>query len=554
MDPQFSNNGVIRGFKTIDLGQGQTPEIFQPTNFSLTELRQRVQDIRDNYDPDFLDSLIVQVLSHIQNHNNPHQVTLAETGADVVSLVYQAWLAAGNTGTLQDFYNVFFQVPIVSTADNVATATGTDLISVSGVETLIATHNTDPNAHTDLLNMILPGTPPSSVPSLAIDAQIGAIANCTVARSTSLTCIDPNGNLITYGPNQLAVDYALGYASLPLYEARTNLTYPSNPLQAVNNSILNAASSNSPILTLKTGPDGNACLVLTENNTINIHGYSFPVSVTSGVEYISSVFVYPLQTTGSLVLYLDTNTMLFLNLTTLDVSTSSDAIQGYAQCFPNGWIRLGLQYVAAATETASITIAQTQLTELGVNLAYQGTTQPLFGLFGLQHVVGYGLSPYIPTTNAPASHDNTVIQLTTTLAVVANGLLSISHHHAESALASNRVIISLANALTISVNAEMIETIISNADNTTSTLTLPDVTDMCCVSSTSFSPTQYLFGSTGSAKISTTGDIINLVAGTNTITLSSSAAPFNGNISAMVLYPIADTDMTIEFLIGEVIS
>lgn len=556
MNPN-ATTGSIRGFNSIDLNQGQTREALAPTNFSLTDLTRRINEIREKYDPDFLNSLIVTVLSHVQNLNNPHAVTLSETGANVIELVYEAWLAAGNTGTLQDFYVTFFQVSdvTISAGSGALTGSPTSLITVSGVDAIIEQHNTDPSAHTDLLNTILPGTPPGALPTTAYDAQFGTPIGTTCARASSIFVADRNGNLKEFTANTVAVDYSTGVGAYPLYGARTNLIFPSDPnLQSLGN-IMFASNTLSPSGTLKVAPDGRPAMILAEDSNNAIHGYEVAVSITEGVEYTDSVYVYPLTTTGGITLYLDVypDIAILLNLEDYSVTTASDSVIGYAQPYPNGWVRLGLQYVAPATNTVNFVTARTQ-TAVGTAAAYQGVSETqMFGIFGLQHTEGCGLATYIPTVGAVSTLAASELTIETTLGNASSGLLAITYTVPFTTEGTTRNLVSIEPGLSITITDTEITATTENLDSTSSVVSVTELFNRFVTTAFSYSPTGYILCSTGSSKVTEAGTPIDLTTGSITIILGGlGATALDGMVSALVLYPVADTSEIIEYLVGDV--
>ena len=540
MSGRFSSTGSIRGFSTLDLGQGQTKEVIAPSNFSLSDLKSRIDEIRRTFNPDTLNDIITEVLTHIQNHNNPHQVTLAQTGADVIQLVYETWLNLGNTGTLQDFYVSFFGT------------TSANLVTVADITALIAAHNADTSAHEALLDLILPGNPPEALPSDAYDANFSIPNNTITTRSTSTTIIDHNGNLQTIPPNTTAIDYSTGTASFVLYGPRTNLVYPSDPTLRSGSSLLGVTTISSPTGTLRVGPDGNPCVVLVDTAANVTHGYTFPISITTGVEYTDSVFIYPLVSTGGIALYLagSPTIEITVDLTTLVVTAATNVI-GYAQQFPNGWIRIGIQYVSLTTTSDNLVLAKTTSSTLGSPTVYRGTGTPILGIFGLQHVVGCGMSPYIPTTTSSVSNDGSIMQITSYLDNSNTGMLSVSYNLPQSFGTQTRSIISLGTPLSIYETAGQVILTVQDNNLTDPSLQLLAVYNQDVVSVASFAPTQYELGTTGSSKISMPGTGLNVTTGSIAITLGSSTAPMDGVISSLVLYPVANTGEEIEYLIGE---
>ena len=559
-----TTSGTIRGFNSINLGQNNTVEAIAPTNFSLTELRDRINTIRTTFDPSYLEDLITRVLTHIQSTDNPHQVTLAQTGANILQLVYEEWLTLGNTGTINDFYAAFFQLLPVTTATDLATAAPTSLISVDGAEQLLATHNADPNAHAALIDEILPGAPPTSFPAYAINAMFPIPATVTAIRSTPITVINQDGSLSTLPANTPAVDYGNGIAEFSVYGPRTNFIYPSDP--TVNTNVVLAGCTSTVVPKPASGrslaPDGNAYLLLTESTVSEIHGFGIPVGMTAGTLYTTSIFVYPFYNsiTDGLTCYLNnyaTTIAMMLDLATMTVTTTNASVIGYAQQLPNGWIRLGLQFTAPATDAPKFVVAKTLTPTLGSPVAYLGSGELLFAIFGMQHVQGCGMSPYIPTTTTAALCDGTTLSLPITLYSGVDAMFLATYNHAPSNTGASRVIFALTQTgsntgITVSSVTSYLVAQIVNTDTTLASLQLDDEFNTPAAVALSISATDYSIKATGQARVDQVTTLgAALTAGAATITFGGSATPFDGTISTFSYYPVADASTNLEFLVGE---
>ncbi len=555
--------GVITGFGTIDLSPGNTTELLAPSHFSLSDLRARIDCIRQTFDPDFLDNLIVQVLSHIQNHNNPHQVTLGETGADVIGLVYQAWLAAGNTGTRSQFLAIFFQVlPPMASSGDLASGTSPNLVSVANVTSVIAAHNSDPNAHADLLATIIPGSPPAADPSYALDAAWLPASGVAMAYNSNLSVINQSGLLSTVSANTTVVDYANGYPAFPLFATRTNLIFPSSPVSNGAAVAVGGSLANAPNGSLLAGLDGASCKLVTETATNAIHGYQIPINMTAGVEYTTSLFVYPLKATGGITLYLDNHpTMaMIVDIATHTVSFTNASVVGRCQVLASGWLRIGLQYVAPSTASAHLMVIGTTTSVLGAPMPYLGTAgAALFGLFGLQHVVGAGLSPYIPTTSAVASHDNITLTATMNPRNTTTGIISFTMIQPSAFLSMMRILLVFSPELMLyTTNGQVVASTV-NQDGSTSTLSSVMLFDHRVSAAFSYAASSLKIGTTSETKVAITGETMVLPSGAITAQFGASAggrgfagAYFEGWLQSMALYPIADTNEEIEFLVNQV--
>ena len=542
-------HGSITGFDSIDMSGNGTTEIIAPAYFSLSEAMARIRRIEEATDPNYLYSVSMQILQHIQNDNNPHNVTYIQTGADAVQELYNTWIANGNTGTLAAFTNILLTRYNVAAASDITTTTaGADssLVSVSGANSLIAAHNADANAHSALISHLLPGTPPNAPPVYGLCAALGTIPVAgSISRASSINVIDATGSLVTIGPNLPAIDYSHGQAELAMWNTRTNLLTVSDPT-ALSATLLGCNVGAVPANTLAPDRTSNY-LYLTESNNNETHGYAFPITISLGSEYTDSVFIYPYKSSGFITLYIQgapTN-YVCIDIANQVISTTSGNVIGHLVVLPNGWFRVGIQYLLSLSGAMStnLVIAQTP-TNTGSIQSYQGTGVPLFGLFGLQHAAGHGMAPYIPTTNGPATLAATTYTETLTTNSVLAGMVSVNYHHSETLNTMlNKAILSLGTGIAISELNGNTNTAITHSDSTVTNLTQPAAYGQSIFVTLSYSQTAIEYAVTGTAKSIHNGSF-NPLSNVSTLTIQ----PFDGSILGINIYNVPDTSTMLEFL------
>jgi hypothetical protein len=150
---------------------------------------------------------------------------------------------------------------------------------------------------------------------------------------------------------------------------------------------------------------------------------------------VTSAFILPLAANYLKLQLIDFDELIDLTdfWAIIDVATGAVVDRGPAieQVFvhrsPGRYMRVGLQYLLTEAST-SVSLEILGYMALGAE-TYLSTGADLFAIAGLQHTLGAGLSPYIPTDEAPATCGATTLTFTLDTALDATyGTLAAAWH------------------------------------------------------------------------------------------------------------------------------
>jgi len=410
-------SGTISGFKQIQVGDAEMPPV--PGGKSLAEVYARLDRIQTVVDADAVHHLKVMILEHIQNESNPHRVTVDQIGIDIMETFYQEWLAYGGTGSMDDFKAILFQDNTIASEQDAIEGTSDNLATVRITKGYITNHDTDPNAHGSLLNGVMPGTPPDTMPSCVVRADL-ATGLLTVVRPSPIHVIDRLGYVTQVERDMAACDYSYGRGMLPLWSERTNTVVRSDPAQSTTCSYLGSTAYVAPDRV--PSPDRSVVpRILREDAVYTIHGFTESIQVIQGAETVVSSFVFPLITQGRIRMYIREYPDLSIWYDPVQRTTfcSNANLIPHTVVLPNGWCRLGLQFISPISGT--VTLALTAVTAVeAAETPYVGVARDLFSVWGINCTTGAGLAPYIPSSGSPST-------LAATTASVAVPALSSQH-------------------------------------------------------------------------------------------------------------------------------
>ena len=324
---KYAATGSIAGFGEIDLSGDGTPEAIMPGNFSAAELTRRLLEIRRDLDPNELHRIMMMVQDHLQNLDNPHEVTLDAIITDVVK---------------------------------------------------------------DMLEPFIPGTVPSTQPTFSFHALLSNLYPMTVTRSSEVTVIDVTGRLVTVPPNTLAVDYSEGHAQVSLWGEHRNLITCSNTVITSEGSGI-FATLKSAIPNLKAPDGSSAYVIVSDTTDTTEHGYSITITpgsvgTTSAFIYplVSSGYlvVAPADSLTGIVAY---DKSFMIDLSTKKIVEQGELAIPHITQLVTGWMRVGLSSDYSAGQATDLHITYKPTLNDHV---YEGTGLDLFAIFGLMHDEG----------------------------------------------------------------------------------------------------------------------------------------------------------------------
>jgi len=545
-------SGSISGWDSISFDQSGTTEGAVPTSFSASETMVKLLELRRDLDPKKLVFIQQMISDHISNLNNPHDDSEQNISINVFNDLYHYWLSLGNTGDAGVFASILFQDDARATLIDIINGIGSGLVDVSSANGLIGYHNSDPNAHPALLSLYFPGTVPTGDPSFSMMASIGVPdINVTTPRTTPLTYIDASGTLATADPGVVVTDYMTGRPLYSIWDVRVNLINNSDPITNASVSFHNTTSVNSDP-GVRAPDRSTTCCILSDTTAASFHGMTLPIPVSQGIEYTDSCFVFPLMASGYLHFMIAglPNVGFWIDVSTgLIVSPQSDSYIGYSYRLASGWIRIGLQYVAASSGVVTFNLNYTPT--LNVD-GYQGTNAQIFALYGLMHAQGPGVSPYIPTTNGSVEVDaSPLIVYAPNLINPTNGMMSFTYNQSNFLSSIDKTLIESQDTLfKITLSPATVTATLNQSSGTNFATTCqasPYDLNTPITTALSYSSTDIILKTSGQPRIDAQSTFSPIDTATNMFQIG----PLDGYLDTFIIYPMNDTANDLEFLVGE---
>lgn len=482
-------SGTISGWDAITLS-GES--VVVEGNISVQQLYAYLKGIVSIVDPKRLRGIEKTVLQHIQDHNNPHQDKLSMFVDDIVA---------------------------------------------------------------QILRQVVPGTSPKQFPALSYIAELelpDEITVVSIARNSSITVFDRQGFFTTADVNVTAVDWASGIATIPLFPKTTQTIPVSDVTSTGNISLVGMTSSTGGVTGLKTPNNDSNFLTLFETADDSEHGFTITAPVAKGTEYTTSVMMVPANATGFIVVTLgdDTSKYVLIDLTNKTIVGSTDgSLIGHLQILPNGWWRIGVQYVAQTDGVQSVLFLYS--TDGTPGSTYTGSVgNPLFSLFCIQNTTSAGLCPILKDSASVLEASVLTIPLSSSPVAQGVGTIAASYYRnkclLETDTSSPQLIVDTGVGVSIkAVNGTVTANIdVGETNPVVFTQTLASDTEV--TSALSYSSKEIAFKSTGNER-NTLEQGYNQGSTLSTFTFG----PFHGGLARFAYYAIPDTDQVLEFLVGE---
>lgn len=507
--------GAISGWDIELDPEGTINEGSRPPVFSATQLINKFRKILNELDPKKLEEISKKVDDHILQSGNVHGMEFSDLGEDVIEQV---------------------------------------------------------------LGLFIAGTPPSSVPLLAVDPALLNIVQDTLYNVTTSTTpymvTDVNGVLKTMPVGSVVVDYGVdGTPQIPLFGKKSNRFTKSNAQAA----LASASALTSRIRAYGEGQVSNDIYGLlgpdkSAGSVVNVHegnGASGQHGLvchtlasalnTSDILQTPSIFVNAACRYITLKL-IDTNGVLNMEqqFVTFDMYTNTVVSQGtdikatYCRPSATSWVRLGLSaFVEGMSSSVSMAVVghhvADSLTQIG------GSNVHLFSAFGVSHNFGPGLPPFIPTNNnvVAAIYPDLIINTESGMVNKNEGILFMRWNMAQTygsavftdeAFASEPLQVDGEDWISIDVDAN---TLTYGRSGTVITQDLGDVSgDINTALSYSLAGMKHK--STGVSVSSFSGDLAPVPSDTPVIRIGN----LNGYLKEFVVYPKHDSHKACEFLVG----
>ena len=394
---------------------------YPPVALGPKDLLKQIDELRNILtNPDLLEA-INAIRTHIADHNNPHKTTLDQLIGDIGHAIYNEFIERTQSAlTYEEFEKALFELIHIANDQEIKEGKSTSaVLSVYGARRYIDLHDADENAHHELFEKIVPGSPIIEDPTYAWYPQFGFSEYLMEPQEIMLsdedrehieeipyTYIGVDGYLYKADKDILPVDYAFGTPMVPCFGVRRNSYIDSTsiaPFTAVGTSFLPEAEE---------APDKSitATAIYQAEDTEQIErGLTYKNFVLERKSPMTvSVFVKPEAQTIFKIAWEDTLNSGIDTYAVFDLQNNRSVIVNHLnryactmQKLGNGWYRCGLSMYHADGRIADLrmSFADAQSLDNVEDWVWATTsTGALCGyVWGVQFEDGFQMSPYIPT-------------------------------------------------------------------------------------------------------------------------------------------------------------
>jgi len=165
----MTTRGILAGWHNVS-----TNGVLNVDGVSVQDIISILNSIKS--DPRFINwrEMLDYMYVHVVDKENPHHVTTDQLATTVIQVVYEAWLLEGYSGNLQYFIDLLFRY--IEFADDVIMNAEVSEEHVPTVDVLtryIEKHNTNLDAHDDLINPYFIGDMEVNDPALSFRQIVG---------------------------------------------------------------------------------------------------------------------------------------------------------------------------------------------------------------------------------------------------------------------------------------------------------------------------------------------------------------------------------------------
>ena len=404
--------GSVSGFSeysTSGLTSNATP---RPV-VSPADILAQIRDLRRVLSSETLEKAITSLNNHIADTHNPHETKLQDFSDSVIDVLYNFYVENGGQYTKGQYCAMLFKVlHVASTADIRNGVDSTALITVMGLNKFLRDHETDPDAHTDIIERILPGKPMIDVPILSVLAKVGVnSSNCHATGTVPYTYVDRSRHIsVADSNNPLPLDYSYKEPLIPCFGSRTNEFANSNDFSTciLNNTVISSGDIVNPMRMRSA-----TVLSVLPTDTEVVHEISIPdVTINSNQDKTFSIYVKAGTCNYFSIAYndmaADTITVrATYNLTVCKAFVSNHLDRYRADIIPlaEGWFRCSFSMYHKFGQQANLVMTCFKEKDPKLqDFKFKATNTEIgMYLWGMQLEEGNNASPYIPTENGPVT-------------------------------------------------------------------------------------------------------------------------------------------------------
>ena len=387
------------------------------------------------------------------------------------------------------------------------------------------------------------------------------LSSIAVTRDGPINVIDRQGFLVYYDKNVSAVDWSLGYPTIPCWPYKDQYVADTTMLSNTTVTTVGCEKDASP-------QDGSIPTMSSDQIVLTETGGQTQVKCTISTkslapEITASIMLYPTKSVGAYYISSSLGSVL-VDANTKAVVFTDTGVVGHLHTYPNGWWRIGMQVIPS-------TSAQSFVYDIGYTPRIYDGTLPVddafktyvssggavaFAAFGPQVTSGPGMAPFTKASSIAA----------TTLSIpgfpgafpTAAGIVALSVSHFPSLTQTTESLLTMDNGIAISCTSQ------ASAETRSISATLPITTSPVTIETNGSYTTvgdevDYALSYSLSglaARMSNAADRTSIsgraqyftaMNKANTMTVGS----FNGGLSSISLYAFPDDNRTLEFIIGE---
>ncbi len=348
--------------------------------------------------------------SHIADHENPHDFTLDIDEVDMYATMYEEYVSRYGTDiSLVEFITATVAVKRFATRDDVDDDTNLgSAVNLDILEYSVEKHNTDPNAHGDLVRAQFPGTPITVPPSISIIPNIMSNSSLDISHSTVINVHDRDGRIREVEADKLPVDYSYGIATVPIFSRTVNRVLHSREPNISLTGLSLLPTSN---LSVYTPVDDKVYHLLAESGVEEEHKLSLGVDIVPNVTSTFSLYFFPILKSKLMIKLLNAGGDVLFKSTfdtrgvtsvadTDPIVNPNDKVSTNILKLPNNWTRCSITALAA-TQTV-VTAEVLILNDLGEE-SYLGNGLNLGGVWQFQLVDKASAAPPILTDASPVT-------------------------------------------------------------------------------------------------------------------------------------------------------